>query len=79
MPGVKRIAMDGRQLDEYLTVLEVSRILRMHPQTVGKWLRQGKINGVLLSNQVGWRIPKEEVARLLKIKVEELSKLLDGA
>ena len=52
--------------DDVLTVAEVARRLRVHPVTLRKWLRAGKVRGVRLGGtKTGWRIPASEVTRLL--------------
>jgi excisionase family DNA binding protein len=52
--------------EEVLTVAEVARRLRVHPVTLRKWLRAGKVRGVRLGGtKTGWRIPSSEVTRLL--------------
>ena len=50
-----------------LTVAEVAERLRVHPETVRIWLRQGKLKGVRLGGtKAGYRIPASEVNRLLR-------------
>jgi excisionase family DNA binding protein len=52
--------------DDMLTVKEVAARLRANPQTVRRWLREGKLHGVLPGGQkLGYRIPASEVDRLL--------------
>jgi excisionase family DNA binding protein len=48
-----------------LTVDEAADRLRVHPETVRRWLRSGKLRGNLLSERAGYRIPASEVERLL--------------
>lgn len=48
-----------------LTVDEVATRLRVHAETVRRWLRSGKLHGHLLGDRAGWRIPASEVERLL--------------
>jgi excisionase family DNA binding protein len=48
-----------------LTVEEVVERLRVHPYTVRKWLREGKLKGFRLGGaKAGWRIPETEISRL---------------
>jgi excisionase family DNA binding protein len=52
--------------DRLLTVKEVAERLRANPQTVRRWLREGKLNGVMPGGEkLGYRIPESEVRRLL--------------
>jgi len=47
------------QTDEYLTVQEFARYVGVHPQTVRRWLRDGKIKGYLQYGNYGhYRIHK---------------------
>ena len=55
------------QADEFLTVTEAAQRLKVNPETVRVWLRQGKLKGVQPGGKkVGYRIPAAEVARLLR-------------
>lgn len=42
-------------LPELLDVGEVAKYLRIHPETVKKWIRQGKLRGIKCGNK--WRCP----------------------
>ncbi|MHB8577845.1 MAG: helix-turn-helix domain-containing protein [Dehalococcoidia bacterium] len=54
--------------EEFLTVRDVARRLRMQPETVRVWLRDGRLRGVRLpADKLGWRIPESEVHRLLSV------------
>ena len=50
---------------EYLTVAEAAARLKVHQETVRRWLKAGRLRGTLLSGKAGWRIPAREVARVL--------------
>jgi excisionase family DNA binding protein len=52
--------------EELLTVPEVATLLKLNEQTVRRWLRSGRLNGISLgSRQAGWRVRRSEVERLL--------------
>ncbi len=52
--------------DRFLTVQEAAEQLRVHPQTVRLWLREGKLRGRLIGGRKsGYRIPASEIDRLL--------------
>ena len=52
--------------ERVLTVPEVADRLRINEETVRRWLRTGKIQGVRLGGtRAGYRIPESEVDRLL--------------
>jgi len=58
--------------DQLLTVKEVADRLRANPQTVRRWLREGKLKGVMPGGEkLGYRIPSSEVARLLRGETSE--------
>lgn len=49
-----------------LTVPEVAQQLRVRSETVRRWLRSGRIQGVMMGGYTaGWRIPESEVRRLV--------------
>ena len=47
------------------TVEEAAEFLKIHKNTVHKWLLDGKIKGVKLGRV--WRIPRSEIEKILKI------------
>ncbi len=51
--------------ERYLRVPEVADHLRVDPETVRRWLRAGKLRGVLLSQQGGYRVAESELRRFL--------------
>ena len=49
-----------------LTVPEVAQRIRVSPELVRRWLRDGRLRGVRLGGtRLGWRIPDDEVERFL--------------
>lgn len=52
-------------MERYLTVPEVAEQLRVGEETVRRWLRAGRLEGVLLSRKAGWRVPQESVTKML--------------
>ena len=57
-----------------LTVEQAAERLQAHPQTVRKWLRDGKLKGVMPGGtKLGYRIPEAEVERLLNPDVTDSS------
>ena len=50
---------------EFLTVDDIAKRLKVHPVTVKRWLRDGKLGGILLGNRAGWRISEEDLAKFL--------------
>lgn len=47
-----------------LTVPEVAEALQLHPQTVSRWLREGKLPGRKLGGE--WRVSKQALERYLE-------------
>lgn len=55
--------MEGERM---YTVTEVADRLRVHPQTIREWLREGTLEGVRLGGtKAGWRVSGSEVERYL--------------
>jgi excisionase family DNA binding protein len=52
--------------DPVLTVPEVAARLRVTPETVRRWLRDGELRGVRFSDRGGWRVLSSEVERKLR-------------
>jgi excisionase family DNA binding protein len=49
-----------------LTVREVAQRLRSSPETVRRWLRQGKLRGFRPGGtKLGYRVPERELQRFL--------------
>jgi excisionase family DNA binding protein len=50
-----------------LTVREVAERLRSSPETVRRWLRQGKLHGFRPGGtKLGYRVPEDELQRFLR-------------
>ena len=53
--------------EEWLTVKEASERLKVHPETVRVWLRDGVLKGTQPAmRRIGWRIQSSEVERVLR-------------
>ncbi len=51
---------------QLLTVPEVAQRIRVSPELVRRWLRDGRLRGVRLGGtRLGWRIADNEVERFL--------------
>lgn len=49
-----------------LTVREVAQRLRSSPETVRRWLRQGKLRGFRPGGtKLGYRVPEDELQRFI--------------
>jgi excisionase family DNA binding protein len=52
---------------DLLTVQEVAARLRLHEETIRRWLASGRLHGVKIApTRGGWRIPVSEVERVLR-------------
>lgn len=52
--------------ERLLTVQEVAECLRMHRESVRRWLRDGRLKGGRIGGRrLGYRIPESEVQRLI--------------
>lgn len=64
--------MEHQQAErEYMTVDEVAARIDVHPQTVRRWLRTGQMRGTLISRTAGYRVPRDEVERVLEEGLRE--------
>ena len=71
---------------QLLTVTEVAERVRVSPELVRRWLREGRLRGVRLGGtRLGWRIPKSELERFLSaaglatVEAEETTRRVVGA
>jgi excisionase family DNA binding protein len=51
--------------DKLLTVQEVAAYVRVGPEAIRRWLRQGKLVGVNLGRGAGWRIRRSDLTALI--------------
>jgi excisionase family DNA binding protein len=53
-----------------LTVREVAERIRSSPETVRRWLRQGKLRGFRPGGtKLGYRVPESELQRFLEMQL----------
>lgn len=62
--------------DPLLTVEEVAERLKVHPESVRRWLRAGTLTGHRVTRRAGWRIPE---SAFLQFSRGEASEAADGA
>jgi excisionase family DNA binding protein len=53
-------------MDEWYTTDEVAKLLKVHPESVRRWLRTGEMRGSQLGDRTGWRVSREEVGRFMR-------------
>ena len=51
---------------EMLTVQQVADYLQAHPETVRRWLREGRLHGLNFGGKGGWRIRRDELERFIQ-------------
>lgn len=51
---------------ELMKVIEVAEYLRIHPEVVRRWLREGKLKGYKVGKE--WRISKRDIDDMIKGK-----------
>jgi excisionase family DNA binding protein len=51
--------------ERWLTVEEIVDLLKVHEQTVRRWLRAGELRGVLLGRKAGYRIRERDLEAFL--------------
>jgi len=58
--------------DELLTVDEVAERLKLHPETIRRWIRSRKLRAIRLgATRSGYRVRMSEVERLLNSDQEQ--------
>jgi excisionase family DNA binding protein len=58
-------------MSKLLTVAEVAEQLDVTEETIRRWLRAGKLEGVLLSRKAGWRVRQESIDSMLDDLITE--------
>lgn len=53
-------------MESLLTVEDVADQLKVHPETVRRWLREGRLEGYRISRRGGWRVKPESVVKMLE-------------
>jgi excisionase family DNA binding protein len=57
--------MGGMAKDTLLTVQQVAERLQLNPETIRRWVREGKLRAIKLgSNRGGFRIRESDIRRL---------------
>jgi excisionase family DNA binding protein len=67
--------MDDDTQDEWLTVRDITQELKVHEESVRRWIRSGDLPAILLgSNKGGYRIRRADLDRLIEEKFGALGK-----
>ena len=51
--------------EQWLTVEDIVELLKVHEQTVRRWLREGQLRGVLLGRKAGYRVRASDLEAFL--------------
>jgi excisionase family DNA binding protein len=62
---VKTVGGSEVQESELLTVEQVAEYLKVHPETVRKWLRAGEMAGINLGGAAGWRVTPSDLEKFV--------------
>lgn len=62
--------MTNDELSEYLTLSEVSKLLKVHPNTLRNWDKNGTLKPIRLGERKIRRYKKEDVIKFLKTSQE---------
>ena len=54
--------------ERWFTVEEIVDLLKVHEQTVRRWLREGQLRGVLLGRKAGYRVRESDLEAFLETK-----------
>jgi excisionase family DNA binding protein len=59
-------------MDEtWYTVEEIAKRLKVHEQTVRRWLREGSLRGRSFGGKTGWRVRDSELRAFLDVESEK--------
>jgi excisionase family DNA binding protein len=68
-------------MEEYLTIKEFAGLLSIHPNTVRRSIKNGKLQCVRIGTgeRAGYRIPRSEISRIALFDLKDMvKKILDG-
>ena len=54
----------------WLKVTDVAKELSVHPETIKRWIREGRLAAVKTSANGNWRISDEELSRFIERRKE---------
>jgi nitrogen PTS system EIIA component len=57
--------------EEWLTTEEAARVLRVHPETMRRWAREGTIPAAKLGNRGGFRFKRINLDRFLEQRLHD--------
>jgi len=57
--------MANEQMDDMLTVMEVARLLHVHPNTLRRWSNNGRIKAYRITLRGDRRFKRKDIARFL--------------
>ena len=64
--------MAERERDEWLTVQEITRILKVHEESVRRWIRGGELPAILLgSSKGGYRVKATDLDAFLAAQADK--------
>jgi len=52
--------------DRWLTVADIAERLKVHEQTVRRWLRTGDLPGRALGRKAGWRVRESDLEAFMQ-------------
>jgi excisionase family DNA binding protein len=58
-----------RGAEIWLTTQEAARYLRVHPETVRRWVREGALPAAKLGRRGGFRLKQEELDHFLQYRM----------
>ena len=59
-------------MDEFLTVSEVAKRLKLHPETIARYIRQGELQALKFGRV--WRMEKKEVDKFIEATKQKTKK-----
>ncbi len=52
--------------DPVLTTKEAAEKLRLHEETIRRWLKRGKLKGYMFADSSGWRVYASSIDELIR-------------
>jgi excisionase family DNA binding protein len=56
--------------DTWYTIAEIVDMLKVHEQTVRRWIKEGQLPALALGRKAGYRIRKQDLDEFLEARME---------
>ena len=63
-----RIGGEAVEDERWYTIAEIVNLLKVHEQTVRRWIRNGELRAAMLGRKAGYRVKASDLAAFLEVR-----------